>query len=132
MTARTPLPWHWRFSRFLVVGVAATALHYAVAAALVLAIDTPLVLASTIGFVLSAAFNYSCNARFTFRSGVADLRQVARFVLTICVGCALNAALLHQGVAWGIPAPAAQVLATVGVLFWNFGAGALWVFKPRI
>jgi len=123
-TART-------FSKFVVVGGAATALHYAIAILITHLGWAPVVVASTIGFLVSAVFNFVFNARFTFGAKGMDGRQGVRFACTVAAGCAINGALLFAGVWSGMPAALAQLLATAAVLAWNFTLSSRWVFKPR-
>lgn len=119
-----------RFIRFALVGGAATAFHYAVAAALSLSGLTTVVVGSTIGFVLSALGNYALNARFTFGTTAANAGQGLRFFTTVALGCLLNAAILKGALGLGLHAVPAQLLATALVLAWNFAISSWWVFKP--
>ncbi|UGQ46559.1 GtrA family protein [Massilia endophytica] len=116
---------------FILVGGCATALHYLTAFACVVLFAVPVLAASGIGFVLSAAANYLANARFTFRSAAAHRSAAPRFAIVACSGLALNSILLAQGMAAGLGAVPAQILATIGVLIWNYLASALWTFRRR-
>lgn len=123
-----------RIARFLLVGGAATAIHFGV---LVLAVElahVPATLASTAGFLVSAIANYLLNYRFTFRSNAAHGGAALRFACVALAGLVINAAmmgLLAQVAGW--PYLLAQVLATGCVLAWNFCAHASWTFaQPRL
>ena len=114
---------------FVMVGGFATAVQYALMSLLIWLFDCPLVLASDIGFAISAIANYLLNARLTFRSNERHAKTLPRFVVTACLGLAINSLLLAFLDSIGLhPAPA-QILTTLGVLLWNYTINALWTFK---
>ncbi len=119
------------FLRFALVGGTATAIHYALALAIVWAGLAGVVVASSIGFMVSAVCNYLLNAHFTFGAAPLDAAQAWRFAWTVASGCALNAGLLHVFLQGGIGAVPSQLLATAGVLGWNFTLSSRWVFRRR-
>ena len=114
---------------FLLVGGGATALHYLIAALLWRGVGLAPALASGIGFGLSALFNYAASARYTFKATGAHAQSLPRFVVVAGIGLALNSAMIWglNGLGWH--AVAAQLLATVVVLVWNFVLNAVWTFK---
>jgi putative flippase GtrA len=114
------------------VGGVATAFHYCVAALLATTGLVPVVAASTIGFMLSALLNYQLNANFTFNTAAADLGQAARFAFTVISGCLINAVVLQSGIKLGLHPVAAQVLATLVVLAWNFSMSCIWIFRRKV
>jgi putative flippase GtrA len=116
---------------FLLVGGCATALHYLIAFSCVAMFAVPVLAASATGFVLSAAANYLANARLTFHSAAAHRNAAPRFAIVAAGGLALNSILLALGMAAGLGAVPAQILATIGVLIWNYLASALWTFRRR-
>lgn len=114
---------------FALVGGFATGLQYALMSLLIWLFDCPLVLASGIGFAVSAVANYILNARLTFRSKERHAKTLPRFIITACLGLAINSILLAFLASLGLhPAPA-QILTTLGVLLWNYTINALWTFK---
>lgn len=114
---------------FVMVGGFATGVQYALMSLLIWLFDCPLVLASGIGFAISAIANYLLNARLTFRSNERHAKTLPRFVVTACLGLAINSLLLAFLYSIGLhPAPA-QILTTLGVLLWNYTINALWTFK---
>lgn len=123
-----------KFLSFAIVGGAATTLHWTLAAVLFTMASVPPVPASSIGFVVSAAFNYLANARYTFGAPRCTASAV-RFAVVAGSGLALNGLVLDTGIRIGLPVPAAQCMATVIVLLWNFTLNAVWVFlrpaQPR-
>ncbi|MFL6715396.1 MAG: GtrA family protein [Burkholderiaceae bacterium] len=114
---------------FLVVGGFATGLQYAIMALLMALADVPALAASNIGFAISAVANYLLNAKLTFRSERSHASTLPRFAITAALGLGINSLLLSLLIAAGLhPAPA-QILATAGVLIWNYTLNALWTFK---
>ena len=117
-----------RFGRFLIVGVSATLLQYAILIALVRASALHPILASTIGFIASAALNYTLNRGYTFRSRVAYFPGLLRFAMIAGLGLLVNAAVMATGAAAGLHYLAAQIAATAVVLMWSFHANQRWTF----
>ena len=118
-----------QFARFSAVGGIATGIQYAVLVLLVQTGIADAVSASSAGFVLSALANYALNRRFTFRSLQPHADALPRFVLVATAGLVINAALVwcfHVAVA--LHYLAAQVLATLGTLVWNFALNRAWTF----
>lgn len=114
---------------FLVVGGFATGLQYAIMALLMTLAGLPALTASNIGFAISAVVNYLLNAKLTFRSERSHASTLPRFAVTAALGLGINSLLLSLLIAAGLhPAPA-QILATGGVLIWNYTLNALWTFK---
>ncbi|MFL6715146.1 MAG: GtrA family protein [Burkholderiaceae bacterium] len=114
---------------FLVVGGFATGLQYAIMALLMALAGMPALAASNIGFAISAVANYLLNAKLTFRSERSHASTLPRFAITAALGLGINSLLLSLLIAAGLhPAPA-QILATAGVLIWNYTLNALWTFK---
>jgi putative flippase GtrA len=114
---------------FLVVGGFATGLQYAIMALLMALAGLPALTASNIGFAISAVVNYLLNAKLTFRSERSHASTLPRFAVTAALGLGINSLLLSLLIAAGLhPAPA-QILATGGVLIWNYTLNALWTFK---
>jgi putative flippase GtrA len=116
---------------FLLVGGAATGLHYAVMFLCVAAVQLPVVWASAIGFTVSAVANYLLNARLTFRSSQPHSNTAPRFFVTAGVGLILNYFFLSILVSNGLQAIPAQLLTTLGVLTWNYCINGLWTFANR-
>lgn len=117
---------------FVIVGGFATALQYAIMTLLMWSADVALLTASNVGFVLSAVANYLLNARMTFRSERSHAATLPRFVVTAMLGLGINSLLLGSLASAGLhPAPA-QILATIGVMFWNYIINAIWTFKKPL
>ena len=121
-----------RFLRFLLVGCAATAVHYTILIVGVQLAGLSPVTASGMGFCGGALVSYRGNRSFTFRSTAAHGHAAPRFLAVLGVGMALNLALMYlftAVLAW--PYLVAQVLTTGLVLVWHFVGNAVWTFAAR-
>jgi len=118
-----------QFFSFAGVGLCGTALHYAVLIALVnLARLDPLV-GSAAGAVAGALFNYRMNYTFTFKSRQKHRVAMTRFFILVTIGLFLNIAFMAIGLEiLHLHYLLAQAVATVLVLFWNFGWSRFWAF----
>ena len=90
---------------FLSVGLVSTALHYAVMTVAML------------------------NRRFSFASQRPHRQGLPRFALMVSVGVLLNSLLLALGLHLGLHYLPAQVVATGGVMGFNFACMKYWVFN---
>lgn len=122
-----------QFSTFSFVGVIGTAVHYGVMALLVEVFSVHPVPGTVAGFATSAIVSYRLNYRLTFASRAEHRRTLPRFLIVGTIGVALNALLvgiftelLHLH--W----LAAQVIATLVVLCWNFAANRIWTFGAEL
>jgi putative flippase GtrA len=118
-----------QFQKFAIVGGLATATQYAVLVGMVRILGANPVFASSCGYVISALLNYYLNYRLTFRSVQSHGRALPRFAAVAAVGLLINATVVwvlseHSP----LPYLAAQVVATVIVLAWNFSANRRWTF----
>ena len=121
-----------RVASFLGVGAIATLVQYAILVFSVEVVGLRPVLGSSIGFAISAALNYWLNYHFTFRSNNSHVGAASRFAIVALAGLVLNmgAMIVLGRVSW-LPYVAAQVLATVLVLAWNFLGNSVWTFANR-
>lgn len=116
-------------SRFLLVGVAATALQYLVYGVLLHLVPWPAVVASAIGYGAGSVLSYLLNYHVTFGSSRSHASAVPRFYTMVAVAFFLNAAIVGLLVDWmGLNAWLGQVIATVACLAWNFAVSRRWVF----
>jgi putative flippase GtrA len=120
------------FSRFVLVGVVATAAQYLLLVALVDLFGSSAILASAISYAASTLLNYVLNRRFTFSSRQAHGIALPRFLFVAATGLGLN-----TGIMWLLTAGAglyyllAQVFATGIVLVWNFVLNNYWTFRTE-
>jgi putative flippase GtrA len=118
-----------QFSSFVVVGVIATGVHYALLIGLVEIAGIPAVAAALVGYGASGTVSYGLNRRLTFRTKLPHEAAVSRFTVVAAVGFGLTYIFMSLFVhAAGIPYLPAQVATTGIVLLWNFAAHRMWTF----
>jgi len=118
-----------QFARFCLVGTAGTAAHYTALVAIVHLQGKP-IFGSAVGFVLGALVNYVLNYHYTFESAKPYPETLAKFFATACVGLVLNT--LVMGLLIGLLDVhyfVSQLLATAGVVLWNFTVNLRWTFR---
>jgi putative flippase GtrA len=121
-----------RLVSFIGVGAVATLVQYCILVFSVEILGLRPFLGSSVGFAVSAVLNYWLNYHFTFRSQNSHVGAVSRFALVALAGLVLNAlAMVLLGRVQGLPYVAAQIIATVIVLAWNFLGNSLWTFAHR-
>jgi len=119
-----------QFTRFTGVGFVSAIGHYGLLVALVQGFGMEPVRASVAGALLGAWINYAMNYRYTFRSQVRHREGVAKFIVVAAVGLLLNTCFMWLGIhVLFAHYLLSQVLATVLVMFWSFGANRFWVFS---
>lgn len=119
-----------QFLTFAGVGVVAAVAHYGVLIVLVELGGIAPVIATLWGFLAGAAVSYILNRRYTFRSDRPHRAAAPRFLVVSVGGFLLNGVvmwLLNEQL--GVHYLAAQVIATLIVLFWNFSANRWWTFR---
>jgi putative flippase GtrA len=118
-----------QFSSFLAIGVATTAVHYAVLIALVEALAISPVWATTAGFLAAVLLSYLLNRRYTFDELPAFRTGLLKYLATASVGLVLNAGTMALLTKWGLHYVLAQLIASGVALVWNFSAARFVVFK---
>jgi len=117
-----------RFVRYGLVGVLATAAHYALLVALVEWGHVPAWLASGLGAALGAQVAFFGNRRFTFdHRGALGLAWL-KFQGTAVVGALVGVAIVAGGVVLGWHYLVAQVVATLTGLVLTFLINRRWTF----
>jgi putative flippase GtrA len=114
---------------FLIVGLAATAMHALVSLAVRDLAHASAIVATTCGYAGSVGISYLGNARFTFGRPVLHGAQFARFLVVSLTGFAANLAitwLLSNRLGWPFPATLAVIVVVIPVL--TFTASKLWAF----
>jgi putative flippase GtrA len=120
---------HRQVSSFVLVGLIATALHYAVLIGLKELFGWAAVPATLAGYICGGLLSYVLNRRHTFDSDRPHAEAGWRFALVALVGFFLTWGLMRLLVeAWGAPYLPAQMLTTGLVMVWNFLANRLWTF----
>ena len=121
-----------QFTVFALVGVIATALHYAVLIALVEGAGWRPVPATLVGYVAGGVISYLLNRRVTFASERPHAQATWRFALVAFIGFCLTYGFMHVFVErLGAPYLPAQMVTTGLVVFWSFVANRLWTFGAR-
>jgi putative flippase GtrA len=117
------------FSRYVLVGAVATAVHYALLAAVVELARWPAWLGSGLGAVVGAQVAFFGNRVFTFAHRGAVAPAWVKFMGTACAGAALGMAIVGAGVAAGLHYLVAQVIATLASLLLTFAINRAWTFR---
>lgn len=120
-----------QITRFLFVGVLATATQYFFLWLGVDMLHWPAGAASGLGYLMASALSYLMNYFFTFRSKRPHAQAVVRFYLMVTIGWLLNTTLmtvLADTLGWN--KWLSQIIATALVLIWNFSASRTWIFRP--
>lgn len=122
----------WKFCKFLMSGLFATAVHYSILVLLVELFRIHVIVATTAGFIISLIVNYACNRRFTFSSNESHVVLLPKFLTVALTGAAMNAGVLAWFEAYSsIHYLTAQLFATAVVLAWNFTINAAWTFRRQ-
>jgi putative flippase GtrA len=124
---------HSHFARFLMIGAAGTALHFAVLAVGVKWVRLDAVSASQCGALAGAWLNYILNRRFNYASSASHSATLPRFASVAASGFVLNGLLMALFVVhWELDVFLGQCFSTALVLLWNFLLNHYWTFRVRI
>ncbi|MCQ2438359.1 MAG: GtrA family protein [Oscillospiraceae bacterium] len=129
----TENPWINLF-RYCFVGGVSFLIDFAVYALLV-ALGIPYLLAGVFSFTLGFLFNFFAGRFFIFAAGSkekADKKELISVLVIALIGLGLTELLLYIGVAWlGLDKRLAKIIAAILVLFWNYTARKLFVYKKN-
>ena len=118
-----------RLARYAAVGIAATAVHYALLVVTVEAGWLQPPVAAALGAVVGAQVAFAGNAWFTFRGAAVTLGAWWRFQITALVGAALSYGLVAAGQRIGVHYLAAQVVATLVAMLATYEINRRWSFS---
>ena len=126
-----------RFLRFAVVGASGTLIDFAILNALILQFGFAKLAANTVSFGTAAFWNFLGNRLWSFPESRKRpfLSQMARFFIVSLGGYVINQALFlgtSKYVFGGLGTLGynlAKAVATVVVLFWNFGINRVWTYR---
>ncbi|WP_332774123.1 GtrA family protein [Phenylobacterium sp.] len=115
---------------FVIVGVAATLVHVAVALAAREALGLAPLNANLAGYCAAVGVSYLANARLTFRRPSRNLAQFGRFLAVSLLALGLNQALVYLLVERaGWPFWLALVPVVLAVPTLSFALSKLWAFR---
>jgi putative flippase GtrA len=126
-----------RFAKFATVGIIGTVVDFSVLNVLILSFGLSKFWANTCSFAAAVVSNFIWNRLWTFpesreRSLVPQLAQFALvslggYVINQLIFLGLDSLLLS---AWGtLGYNLAKAIATIVVLFWNFGINRVWTYR---
>ncbi len=117
-----------RLVRFAIVGVANTAIDFAVFAGLFYLLHWPLLAAHTAGFAVAVVNSYVCNKTWTFGDRrPSRIVDGARFLLVAVCGLATGSVVIAVA-AQVMPPLAAKACAVAATFVVNYWASARYVF----
>lgn len=117
------------FGRYLLIGAAATAAHYAILVALVEMAGASAAPSAAAGATCGALAAYAGNRHFTFAARAPHARALPRFLAVAAFGVAASGAIVWTGSELaGLHYLAAQVVATIFVLWSGFMLNRRWSF----
>jgi putative flippase GtrA len=117
------------FGRYLLVGLLATVIHYALLIALVELGGAAAAPSAAFGAACGALAAYAGNRRYTFAGGAAHGQALPRFLAVAAFGTAANGAIVWAGTQiLDMHYLAAQVVATSVVVWCGFVLNRRWSF----
>jgi putative flippase GtrA len=117
------------FGRYLLVGLMATGIHYALLVALVELAGAAPAPAAILGAACGALGAYAGNRRYTFAAASAHGQALPRFLAVAALGAVTNGAIVWAGTSvLGMHYLAAQVVATSLVVWGGFVLNRRWSF----
>lgn len=88
--------------------------------------------ANALGFSCAVVLNFVLNRFWTFRSHAPNVEgQLLRFVLVSLIGLALNTGIVYYLNHRKLNFYLSKAIAIFLVFFWNYGANALFTFRPH-
>lgn len=116
---------------YLLVGIIATGVDWALFSILVFAVDLHYLLAGTVSFVVATFAGYLSGLRLVFRSGRhSRWVEIAYVYLASLIGMAMHVGALVALVEWlHLHVLLAKIVATAVTFVWNFAARYFWIFE---
>ncbi len=118
-----------RFIRYGLVGILATAAHYAWLVTAVEGLHWPAALGSGTGAVLGAQIAFFGNRRFTFEHRGNGFSAWLKFQGTAWLGAVVGMGIVATGVALGWHYLLSQAIATLTGLLLTFAINRAWTFR---
>jgi putative flippase GtrA len=124
--------WFRQLLSFIGIGGFCTVLQYLILFLLTELLAIHPTIASTTGYALSAIVNYLLNRRFTFECDTLHTKALPRFITVVVIGLILNWIVLDFFYSIiNLHYLSSQIIASIVVLFWNFGANKIWTFSEK-
>lgn len=117
------------FSRYVLVGMVGTVLHYLVLVSAVELFSVQAATAASVGAAAGAVANYFFNYHFTFTSRARHTRAFVKFALVASLGAALSWWGVRAGTELGMYYLTAQILCTLIFLILGFLVNKIWTFE---
>jgi putative flippase GtrA len=121
-------PWLQRLVRFCFAGVAATAIHVAVAMLLITRLALAPYIANPIAFVIANGFAYTANTLWSFATRMS-YRTLWRYLSVSALSCLATAAVSGIAEAAHLDYRIGIVLVVVIVTPINFAMHSLWTYR---
>ncbi len=120
-----------QFVTFALVGVANTSVSAGLYTMFTRVAHVHPLAANALAFMVAVTMSFLLNRRFTFRGspGVVHHQYIKFFIVNIISLVASEIIIWFVHVVLGVNDLVAFGLATVVVLFWNFGANRMWTFR---
>ena len=117
--------------RYLIVGVIATGVDWALFSVLVFVMDWHYLLGGAVSFVVATLAGYLSGLRLVFRSGRhSRWVEITYVYLASIFGLALHMGALVALVEWlHLHILLAKIAATAVTFLWNFAARYFWIFE---
>lgn len=118
-----------QFFRYFFVGGTSAVVDF-VTYVLLLSFGMHYLLAQFFAYCVGFSWNYTFSILWVFESSKKFMREITITFIITMFGLLWTELLLFGMVDWiGIGAIVAKIIATAIVLFWNFGARKVWVFR---
>jgi putative flippase GtrA len=125
---RPALPWLQRLLRFGITGVAATAIHVAVAMLLITRLAVAPYIANPIAFVIATCFAYTANTLWSFATRMSH-RTLWRYLSVSALSCLATAAVSAMAEAAHLDYRIGIALVVLIVTPVNFTLHSLWTYR---
>jgi putative flippase GtrA len=118
------------FGRYLLVGIAATGVHYLILLAMVESAGCPAWISAAAGSIVGAIVAYAGNWHFTFLRSAQHVQALPRFLLVAGWGAGANGLIVWLGATQlGLHYLLAQAIATLVVVVLTFQVNRIWTFS---
>lgn len=118
--------------RFLVVGVAVTAVDFAVLILLHGILNLAVVPSAVIAFMVAFIINFGLSRTWTFAASAGSAgRQLTRFILLVAANTVMTALGMALMTGWGLQYLVAKTVLTGAIVACNYVIMRRWIFVPE-